>query len=122
MNGYDILNYLMFIGLLPLSFFWLRKAWKVGINKDYSCVALKRGVAPENPKRFAIFTIIINLIGGLFLFGLFIFILLTGIYNYYSTWTSAAGITLWMKFIADFILSRQAHFNKMLSKTGKDLH
>jgi hypothetical protein len=27
----------------------------------------------------------------------------------YQTWSAIAGVTIWLKFIADFILSRHAH-------------
>lgn len=107
-----VINYVMFFGLLPLSFFWLRKAYKVGIKKDMSYVALKRGEPPENPEKYAKFTVAINLIAGLVLAGLFVFILITGLYSYYSTWTAIVGSTIWMKIIAEFILSRQAHFKR----------
>lgn len=135
MDIYDVLNYLMFIGLLPISFFWLRRAYKIGIKKDYSFVALKRGVPPDNPKKYAKYSLAINLIAGLVLAGLFIFIIVsgiieyyakwastelvgskfliiitTGIYSNYETWTSIVGTTIWLKIIFDFITSRQAHF------------
>lgn len=107
-----VINYAMFIGLLPISFFWLRKAWKVGIKNDMSYVALKRGEPPKNPKKYAKFTVAINFIAGLILAGVFVFILITGLYRYYSTWTAIVGTTIWMKIIAGFIVSRQAHLKR----------
>jgi hypothetical protein len=142
MNIYDGLNYIMFIGLIPIAFFWLRRAYKIGIKKDYSFVALKRGVPPDNPKKYAPFSLLINLIAGLVLAGLFIFIitsgiveyyekwaspdlvgsrflfiLTTGIYSNYEIWTAIVGSTIWLKIIFDFTLSRQAHLN--MKKKGK---
>lgn len=104
-----IVNYLMFLGLLPISILWLRKAWKVGIKKDMSYVALKRAESPKHPEKYAVATIILNLLAGFGLLVLFVFVLLTGMESYYSTWTAIAGSTIWMKFIVEFIISRQAH-------------
>lgn len=136
----DVLNFIMFIGLLPISFFWLRRAYKIAIKKDYSFVALKRGTPPDNPKKYAPFSLAINLIAGLVLLGLFIYVITLGaietsnlsfeemtsspilvflgmsLYggggsDIYVTWTSIVGSTIWMKIIFDFILSRQAYLN-----------
>ena len=105
-----IINYAMFIGLMLISFLWLRKAWKVGIKKDMSLVALKQGESPKHPEKYTVATIVVNLIAGLILLAVFVFVLLTGLYTFYSTWTAIAGSTIWMKFIGEFIISRQAHF------------
>lgn len=97
----------MFLGLFPISFFWLRRAWLIGVRKDYSFVALKRGLPPEHPKKYALLSVAINLIPGMVLFVTILLILFIGLA--YETWTATAGITIWMKFIAEFILSRHAH-------------
>jgi len=104
---FTIVTWLMFIGLFPLSFFWLRRAWFIGIKKDYSYVALKRGVPPENPKKYAIFSLGLNLVAGIVIG--FVALLIIIIALDYDTWTAIAGTTLWMKLFADFILSRHAH-------------
>ena len=131
MNSLDVLFYIMFVGLLPISFFWLRRAYLIGIKKDYTFVALKRGVPPDNPKKYAKFSLAVNLIAGLVLVGLFIFSVIAGIIEYSAnfasseligskflivlqfitqrSWTPIAGSTIWIKFILDFAISRQAH-------------
>jgi len=97
----------MFIGLFPLSFFWLRRAWLIWKKKDYSHVALKRGMPPKNPKKYAMYSMAINLIAGLIFASVILLIALGSID--YDQWTAICGVTLWMKLFADFILSRHAH-------------
>ena len=77
------------------------------MKRDFSEVALKRGESPANPARYAPFAAAINLIGG----GIIVFVIF-GVVTArldYETWSAIAGSTIWMKFIFDFILSRQAH-------------
>ena len=104
---FTVVTWILFLGLFPISFFWLRKAWLIGIKKDYSHVALKKGLPPKNPKKYAPYAVAINLLGGLVLFIVILLIIIAGLH--YDTWTAIVGPTIWMKFIADFILSRQAH-------------
>ena len=102
----DVLNYIMLFGLLPISFFWLRRAFKIAIKKDYSFVALKRGVPPDNPKKYAPFSLAINLIAGLVLAGLFIYILVSGLVEYFDKFSTAE------------IASSKLHFILALSLYG----
>lgn len=101
------LTWILFLALFPISFFWLRRAWRIMFNKDFSEVALKRGVLPENPKKFAPYAGTINLLAGLIVVWVILNILAGNMS--YDTWSAYAGITIWLKFIADFILSRHAH-------------
>lgn len=101
------LNWILFLALFPIAFFWLRRAWRIMVKRDFSEVALKRGESPRNPARYAPFAAAINLIGG----GIVVFVIfgiLTARFDF-ETWSAIAGSTIWMKFIFDFILSRQAH-------------
>ncbi|AMO35505.1 hypothetical protein [Thauera humireducens] len=101
------LNWILFLALFPIAFFWLRRAWRIMVKRDFSEVALKRGESPQNPARYAPFAAAINLIGG----GIVVFVIfgiLTARFDF-ETWSAIAGSTIWMKFIFDFILSRQAH-------------
>ncbi len=107
MSVFTVITWMMFGGLFPISFFWLRRAWLIGIKKDYSYVALKHGTPPDNPQRVAIFSIGINLISGLVLVTVILLIIIIGLN--YDSWTAIAGTTIWMKFFAEFILSRHAH-------------
>lgn len=109
MNIFVVLTWLMFIGLFPISFFWLRRAWIIWKKKDYSYVALKKGLPPKDPKKYAIYSLIINLAAGL-IFAIVI-ILIVAVGMEYNDWTAIAGVTLWMKFLAEFILSRKAHMH-----------
>jgi len=101
------ITWIMFLGLFPISFFWLRRAWLIGVKKDYSYVALKKGMPPEDPEKYAVFSLTINLLAGLVLLTVILLIVITGLE--YDTWTAVAGSTIWIKFFADFILGRQAH-------------
>ncbi len=102
-----ILNWVLYFGLFPVAFFWLRRSQRIFIKKDYSEVALKRGESPPNPKRWAPFTGISNLVGGLIAIWLIIAIPM-GLYDF-AKWIEIAGLTFWGKIIFDFIISRQAH-------------
>jgi hypothetical protein len=101
------ITWMLFIALFPMAFIWLRRAYKIFIKRDYSEVALKRGEAPPNPKKWAPATGVVNLVAGGTAFVTIICVLLA--LFPYKTWSSIAGVTLWMKIFADFIVSRQAH-------------
>jgi len=98
------MTWVLFLALFPMAFFWLRRAWRIAIRRDFSEVALKRGVPPANPERWAPAEAVINLL----------MVLIAQID--FKTWTSIAGLTIWGKIIASFILSRHAH---LLGKTPK---
>ena len=101
------LTWVLFLALFPIAFFWLRRAWRILLRADYSEVAIKGGEPPANPKKFAPYAGAINLIAGLIVLWLIANILLGRLA--YDTWSAIAGMTIWLKFIADFILSRHAH-------------
>jgi ABC-type phosphate transport system permease subunit len=110
------MTWILFLALFPMAFIWLRRAWRIFINKDHSEVALKKGVSPPNPKRWAPVTGMINLTAGIITLGIIIGIPLwiaTGIaigpFHDFKNWNALAGSTIWLKIIADFIVSRQAH-------------
>jgi hypothetical protein len=107
MNFYTAMNWIMFLGMFPLAFFWLRRAWLIGIRKDYSYVALKRGKPPENPEKYWFPSTLLNLISGIVIAVVIFQIIIAGIS--YETWTAISGITIWMKLFGEFILSRHAH-------------
>ncbi|WP_305046284.1 hypothetical protein [Geoalkalibacter sp.] len=110
------LIWILFLALFPMAYFWLRRAWRIFIQRDYSDVALKRGVPPENPKKWAPITGMLNLTAGLIalwiIVGVPLFIA-TGIrigpFHQFDAWSAMAGSTIWIKIFADFIVSRQAH-------------
>lgn|SRR5690606_15670641 len=101
------LNWILFLALFPIAFFWFRRAWRILLKRDFSEVALKGGMPPANPARYAPYTLAINLIGGVVIM-FTIFGIVTGSMDF-DTWTATAGVTIWMKFFADFALSRHAH-------------
>jgi len=101
-----ILTWILFLALFPMVFFWLRRAWRILIKKNYSEVAIKRGLPPKNPKKWAPFVGLLNLICGGIAVGTIISVLL-GLYPY-ETWSAVAGLTIWGKIIADFIIRFQA--------------
>lgn len=109
------LTWILFLALFPMAFFWLRRAYRIFIKHDHSEVALKRGETPENPEKWAPYTGAVNLIAG----GIALITIL-GVLSAllpYRTWSAMAGMTLWGKVFADFIISRQANPYKF--KFGK---
>jgi len=98
----------MFLGLFPFSVFWLRSAWRIFALKDYSKVALKAGESPDKPHKYAIISGLINLAGGTIFAIVILLILIAGLD--YETWTAIVGVTLWLKLLVDFAISRYAHF------------
>ena len=109
------ITWILFLALFPMAFIWLRRAYRIFIKKDYSEVALKRGEAPANPEKWAPATGIVNLAAGGTALVTILGVLLypaTGIstvFKDYKTWSSIAGVTIWFKVFADYIVSRQAH-------------
>ena len=99
--------WIMFLALFPMAFIWLRRAWRIFVKKDYSEVALKKGEAPPNPAKWAPVTGLVNVIAGLAAVGTILGVLLFQVNE--QSWTKWAGITLWGKVFADFLVSRQAH-------------
>ncbi|MBX3604928.1 MAG: hypothetical protein KF788_06640 [Piscinibacter sp.] len=101
------LTWVLFLALFPISFYWLRRAWRIGVRRDYSEVALKGGEAPPNPRKWAPFELLINATGGLVLVGT-ILAIVAGALDY-ASWSAIAGSTIWCKFFASFALGRHAH-------------
>lgn len=101
------LTWILFLALFPMAFFWLRRVWRIVVRRDLSEVALRRGVAPPNPERFAPYDLAINLVAGGIIVGVIIAIVFGQLH--YDSWTAIAGTTIWCKFFANFILSRHAH-------------
>lgn len=100
------MTWILFLALFPISFYWLRRAWRIIIKRDFSEVALKGGLPPPNAAKYAPYTAALNLIAG-FIIVATILLVVTGIAAY-DTWSAIAGSTIWMKFIFDFIISRTA--------------
>lgn len=103
------MTWILFLALFPITFYWSRNAWRILFRRDYSHVALKRGMPPPDPAKFALFAAAINLIGA----GIIVFVILGIVMGSmaYATWSAIAGSTIWMKIVFDFILSRHAHMN-----------
>lgn len=101
------LTWLLFLALFPMVFFWLRRAWRILVRRDYAEVALKRGEPPPNPARFALAEGVLNLAAG----GLALTTILGVLLAQwpYETWSALAGSTIWCKLMAGFALSRHAH-------------
>ena len=116
-----VMTWILFLALFPMAFFWLRRAYRIFVKKNYSEVALKRGVSPANPKKWAPIVGLLNLAAGCSCLYV-IFCVVMGLYPY-ATWSAIAGTTIWGKIMADFIIRMQAHpiqFGKKKSqKTDK---
>lgn len=101
------MTWILFLALFPMAFVWFRRTWRIAVKRDFSEVALKKGVSPENPAKFAFYAVAINLSAAVVVLTVIIGVLMA--YFEYQTWSALAGITIWLKIIADFILSRHAH-------------
>ncbi len=102
------MTWILFLALFPITFYWLRRVWRVVVRKDLSEVALKRGEPPANPAKYAPYAVAINLVGSAILIYV-IFGVISATLSY-ETWSAIAGSTIWMKLILDFGVSRHAHF------------
>jgi hypothetical protein len=109
------LTWILFLALFPIAFFWLRRAWRIIVQRDFSEVALKRGQSPPNPAKFAPYEAAVNLVAGVVTMVVIVSVLLGQLD--YSTWSAIAGSTIWCKFFMDFALSRHAHSSASLPKT-----
>ncbi len=107
MSIHQATAWILLLVQFPLAFFWLRRAWRIVVRKDYSEVALKGGESPSRPRRFAPWAALINAVAGGIAVGVIVSVLVIG--TPFESWTAVAGSTIWMKLIADFILSRHAH-------------
>lgn len=103
-----VLNWILILALFPISFIWLRRAWRIVFKRDYSEVALKHGVSPPNPEKYAPYAVLINLVAGVIIVVVLVGVLVLGAFDY-ETWTGLAGGTIWCKFLLDFSLGRTAH-------------
>lgn len=103
-----LFNWIFLIVLFPVAFFWLRRAWRILFKRDFSEVALKKGVPAPDAEKFAPYEMVINLIGGTVMVVVLVAVL--GFQALASEdWIAIAGTTLWMKLFASFALSRHAH-------------
>lgn len=109
------LTWILYLALFPMAFFWLRRAWRILVRRDFSEVALKRGQSPADPEKFAPYEMVVNLIAGVVVVVVIIAVLMGHLE--YSTWTAIAGSTIWCKFFASYALSRHAHSNWAQRKT-----
>lgn len=103
-----ILNWVFLLALFPVAFFWLRRAWRIFFKRDFSEVALKKGLPPANAEHYAPYEMIINLLGGVVMVGVLVAVLVFQALER-QDWIAIAGSTLWIKLFASFALSRQAH-------------
>jgi len=112
-----ILTWLLFLALFPMAFFWLRRTWRIFVKKNYSEVALKRGVPPANPKKWAPAVGLLNLVCGLIALWIILGVLLWGFAGItilgevpnFKTWNAYGGMTIVGKIMADIIIRFQAH-------------
>ncbi len=103
-----ILDWVFLFALFPVAFFWLRRAWRILIKRDFSEVALKKGLPPPDPARYAPYEMTINLVGGIVVVSVLVAVLGFQAMTR-DNWIATAGVTLWMKVFASFALSRHAH-------------
>ncbi len=101
------LTWILFLALFPMAFFWLRRAWRILVRRDFSEVALKGGEPPPDAERWAPYAMAINGVCGVVVVGVIVGVVVAGLP--YDTWTAIAGSTIFCKLFLDFALSRHAH-------------
>lgn len=101
------MTWILYLALFPMAYFWLRRAWRIGVKRDFSEVALKRGEPASQPERWAPYEMMINLVAGVVAVYVIVSVGL-GMLEF-ETWNAIAGTTIWCKFFASFALGRQAH-------------
>lgn len=108
------ITWILFLALFPIAFFWLRRAWRIVIKKDFSEVALKHGQPPPQPEKYALYDAALNFIAGTVAVAVIVGVVFGELH--YETWSAIAGSTIWCKFFASFALSRHAHPFSMTKK------
>lgn len=108
------LTWILYLALFPIAFFWLRRAWRIVVRRDFSEVALKHGEPPPNQEKFAPIEALVNLVCGGIAATLIPSVFLVPLE--YGTWSAIAGSTIWCKFFLDFALSRHAHSHNLGKK------
>jgi hypothetical protein len=101
------MTWLLYLAVVPMAFFWYRRAWRIVVKRDYSEVAIKRGQSPSDPAKWAPYAMAINVVAGTV--AVFVIVAVGVLGLPYDTWTAIAGTTIWSKFLLDFALSRHAH-------------
>lgn len=101
------MTWILYLALFPMAYFWLRRAWRIGVKRDFSEVALKRGEPAPQSERWAPYEMMINLVAGVIAVYVIVSVGL-GLLDF-ETWNAIAGTTIWCKFFASFALGRQAH-------------
>ena len=101
------LTWVLYLALFPMTYFWLRRAWRIGFRRDFSEVALKHGEPPADPRRWAPYEMGINAAAGAAT--AFVIVMVAAGALDYATWSAIAGSTIWCKYFASFALSRHAH-------------
>jgi hypothetical protein len=109
-----VLNWILLVGLVVLGVVWLREAWRIAVQRDFSRVALKRGEPPPDPARVAPFAAVVNLLGGTVAVATVLWVVFDQ--PPYEAWNALGGITIWLKLFANFILARHAHAATARSK------
>ena len=102
-----ILDWVLYLALFPIVFVWFRQIWRILIRRDYSEVALRKGVPPPNAEQVAPFVVALNLIAGVVLLGVILSVPAGTMV--WDQWVAVAGSTIWIKIMIGFGISRQAH-------------
>ena len=110
------LTWILFLALFPISFLWLRKAYRIAVKKDYSLVAMKRGVPAPNPRKFIVPEIVLHTVAALLVIYALYGVIVGG--WHYNEWTALAGSAIWCKILFSFVIARHAHPPKAKAKKG----
>ncbi len=101
------LNWILFLALFPIAFFWLRRFWRIFFKRDFSEVGLKGGVPAPEPGKYAPYDAVLHMVSGSVMLSVIIGVIFFQMP--FDVWNAIAGSTIVCKLFASFALSRQAH-------------
>lgn len=118
-NSTTAVTWILFLAMPAIAFVWWRKAFQILIKKDFSNVLLKKGESPKkNLKVWGYLIATSNFLAGGVIFFVLFKVLLFAVFYYkdlnavhfnFDVWSEATAITIWVKFIVEFIFKQQAH-------------
>lgn len=97
---------LMYLGVFLMAGGMLYRAGRILIGRDMRFVADWRGRTIADPERWAHLVLAVNLLGGAFLLGVGVAVLLVGLP--FTVWTGTAGLVLWSYYFFLRVIANRA--------------
>lgn len=97
---------LMFLGIFPIAWLLLRRAWRVGVRSELRYVVDWHGVALPDPARWARPWVLIHLGAGVCLLAVAAGVLVLGVS--FEAWASLVALAIWTYYLLQHLLARRA--------------